>query len=264
MRLPDAPLLEVVFELRWDIPITGHAAPDAPFGYDPGFLDFHEAFDAAMGGGGFTSSEVIAMPGPTFAHAVVKRYRRGGDQPFPLVQIGHGVFACNFSTEYDWPEFEKFALNYLSIALASYPQKGGIKPIRAELRYVDIFNIDLIKHNSIERFLKEDSKLKYGGFNFLSSEHFTGDDLGLLRLRRNMAKPKTGWFQMELGSADAAGAKGVLLNSRVVKETEFDDAWRDDINAATAKWLSDAHEVTSEFFKAFVSDKLMRAFAKKK
>lgn len=265
MRLPDAPLLEVVFELRWDVPITGPAAPDAPFGYDPGFLDFHKAYDAAISKEGFTSSEVIAMPGPTFAHAVVKRYRRAGDQPFPLVQIGHGIFACNLSTEYEWSEFEKFALRHLSIAAQCYPLKGRMKPIRAELRYVDIFNADLIKHNSIERFLQIDTKIKYKGFDFLSSGRFTGDDLGLVRLRRDLAKPGIGWFQMELGSANAGGTKGMLLNSRVVKEAGFDEAvWREDIKGTVGHWLRDAHDVTSEFFKAFVSDKLMRAFTKKK
>ena len=84
MRLPDAPLLEVVLELRWDVVVTDVSRVPIRFGYDPGFMPFQSAFDVIMSSRGFKSHQMMAEPGPTVPYAIVKRYRLADDQPFPL------------------------------------------------------------------------------------------------------------------------------------------------------------------------------------
>jgi uncharacterized protein (TIGR04255 family) len=264
VRLPDAPLLEVVFELRWKVAISDDSSP-APFGYDPGFDQLKKNFDEALSKEGYARQEQITQPGPTVVYAVAKRYRKE-DEAFPLIQIGHGLFACNYSTDYDWGDFESFCKHQLGNLIASYPVTAitELKPSRVELRYIDIFNSDLLKHSSFMRFLNENSQIDFDGFPFLSSAKFSGDDSGLIRMRRDLADPSSGWFQFDAASAKNEEDKAVLLTSRVVKEAAFDELWQNNLQDAAALWLGQAHSVTSEFFKSFVSADLMKSFGPNK
>lgn len=263
MRLPDAPLLEVVFELRWDVVVDEPQRGPVRFGYDPGFAPFRAKFDELMAAKGYRFAEVMGEPGPTVAHAITKRYRLASDQPFPLVQIGHGIFACNFSTDYDWDSFWTFAAEMLRLVMQAYPRSdlSQLAPNRLELRYIDIFDSELLGHASFGRFLSENTKINYKSLDFLNSNLFTGNETGHFFLRRDIARAEVGWFQMEAASAEHSGKASVIATSRVVKEDQFADAsWRGDLGKATTQWLEAAHDVTSRFFKEFVSDELMRKF----
>ena len=75
------------------------------FGYDPGFAVFSQQFGQLMDASGYKAVERVSPPGPSFVHQIVYRYRK--EQAFPLAQIGHGIFACNVSTDYEWDAFEE-------------------------------------------------------------------------------------------------------------------------------------------------------------
>jgi uncharacterized protein (TIGR04255 family) len=169
--------------------VTDGARVPIRFGYDPGFMHFQSAFDGIMSSRGFKSHQMVAEPGPTVPHAIVKRYRLADNQPFPLVQIGHGIFACNFSTDYEWANFRQFAESLLQSLEKAYAKSAlcPLNPARLELRYIDIFDAELMGHTSFGRFLKEDTKFDYEGLPFLNSNLFTGDESGQILLRRNIA-----------------------------------------------------------------------------
>ena len=262
MKLPNAPLLEVFFELQWDVPKTGGAGA-LSFGYDPGFNAFESAFEVAMNAAGYTTQEVVAKEGPTFANRIVKRVRKGDDQPFPLIQIGHGIFACNVSTDYEWNDFRAFCLDGLDHVLECYPTSptSPFRPSRAELRYVDVFNKDLLGHESLTKFLKTNSKLTHDGLGFLNSEVFTGADQGQMVLQRSIANAEIGWFRFDVANATTHNKDSILLTSRVVKDADFaGEDWAENTRDAVCEWLGEAHNITSEFFSSFVSDDLMESF----
>jgi len=256
MRLPNAPLVEVVFEIHWEIVKTSPEGGPVVFGYDPEFVKFETNFDRLMLAAGF-SRESLLQPGPTIAHAIVNRYRKG-TEPFPIVQIGHGIFACNVSTDYEWEPFKQFAIENAQRVVDTYPD---LKVSRLELRYIDLFNADMLQHNSITEFLKSNSSVKYDGFAFLESALFEGEDQGMLSIRKPLANKELGYFTFEIANAASEGKIGLLLVSRVVKEKVSEQNFKGDILTALGSWLGDAHDVTSPFFRAFVHPDLMKQFS---
>lgn len=262
MRLPNAPLTEVIFELHWQVIKTGLLEGLVNFGYDPGFAAFESAFTTVMDSVGYTAREVVAQPGPTFANKVVTRFRKGDGQPYPIIQIGHGILACNVSTDYEWTDFKAFCLEALEHVLACYPTSPEMpfRPSRIELKYTDIFNESLLKHWSITKFLNSNSKLSYDGLGFLDSEVFAGTDEGRMVFQRSIADAEIGRFLFELGSAKTDIERNIMLRSQVVKDADFASDWTESTSDRVADWLSQAHDITSKFFSSFISDDLMELF----
>src|ERR1044072_977127 len=95
-RLPKAPLAEVVFELRWKLP--GPVDAPALMKSDPGLLPLLDPFTAGMKKIGFRSFKDIAPPLQTAGYGVARRYFKAAEQTFPIMQIGHGIFASNESS----------------------------------------------------------------------------------------------------------------------------------------------------------------------
>jgi uncharacterized protein (TIGR04255 family) len=268
VRLPNAPLVEVVFELRWDVTRTGGIGPagGAHFGYDPGFQSLENAFSILMKKAGYTSQELTMAPGPVLVWSPVKRYRKGDGSPFPLVQIGHGIFAFNSSTEYDWSSFKEQALQSLAWLKEAYPsgKDFGLRPVRAELKYIDSFDSVLLGHNSFSRFLRDNTKINYGGFGFVESGVFGGDDKGKFKLTKSLLDRDVGVLDFEVGTGELYSSTGVLLSSGVTKDQDFKEGdWVENTVLAAGRWLEAAHAVTSPFFASFVSPELMMQFNQK-
>ena len=261
MRLPNAPLVEVLCELRWEVQTTGPAGL-VTFGYDPGFKIFEATFDTLMKKAGYTSQEVMAFPGPPLVWAVTKRYRKADSSLFPLVQIGHGVLAVNFSTDYDWPTFKSTVLGIFKLLDAAYP-KGthfSLRPIRIELKYIDSFDSKLVGHISLLCFLRDNTNIEYKGFDFLESEKFSNEDRGIFKLTKGLSDADIGSLSFEIMNINS---DAILLTSSVIKESAFDAGWTEDIISAADGWLDEAHAVTSPFFSSLVSSDLMKHFNKK-
>src|SRR5712691_9461333 len=137
-QLPNAPLVEAVFEMRWAL----QGPPGVPtlLHTDPGFLQTQEAFSARAAKIGFPARRDMTqgpeMPG---GHTISRRFFPLPEVGFPILQIGPGIFATNQSTEYDWENFRKQALQGVRAVLESYPALPNfpMNPIYLELRYVD-------------------------------------------------------------------------------------------------------------------------------
>ena len=260
MRLPSAPLLEVVFELRWQVHSTGDV-----FGYDPGFAAFSKSFEQAMNASGYKAHERVASPGPSFVHRIVNRYRK--QEPFPLVQIGHGIFACNVSTEYEWTDFRKMIAQGVQDVLKCYPHTAvtPLVPSLFELRYVDVFNEELVGDQSWQNFLAKCSKMKFTTLPYLESVTVPGADRVNFGLRQDLKDADLGHFELQIANGISSGKPSILMTSKVIK-AKFGDAAPAlaSLEALVPKWADAAHTVNSEFFKAFVDDALMAKFKEKK
>jgi len=263
-RLPNAPLVEVVFEMRWAL----QGAPGLPsvFHADPGFLQTQEAFTAKAAKMGFASRRDM-QPGPELpgGYTISRRFYRAADHEFPLLQIGPGVYAANQSTDYEWPSFRKQVLQGLRAVLDSYPDLPSfpMRPVHLELRYVDAFDEALAGTSDLLQFLNAATHISLTLPNFVnSSQIFRSAIGGRIMLSRPLKARKQSVFALDIGSGSRQEAKIIRLESKIVtreggvpKLTTAAPFLRE-----VKKWLQFANGITSPFFRELIRSEVMAKF----
>jgi len=133
-RLPKAPLIEVIFELRWnsldqnDQYLHGDLYPLIKDRYP-----HREAL--GFSGAGFPNGGII-IGGPTH------RFRTAPND-YPLVQIGQGVLTVNtIDAKYSWKEYETWITDVLKNFSEIYSLKES-QNVRLTLQYIDLINSTL-------------------------------------------------------------------------------------------------------------------------
>jgi hypothetical protein len=86
VRLPNAPLTEVVFELRWKL--QGAPPTPPPLYSDPGASALVPAFTTAMAKKGFPAVKDMSSLQETGAHGVARRLYRARTSRFHLFKLG--------------------------------------------------------------------------------------------------------------------------------------------------------------------------------
>lgn len=232
-RLPNAPLQEVIFEVRWEL----EQQEGAPLPLDPRF---------ELGLGAFrrlvkedlpevTRKYPEQIPVQLLPHAASWQFR---PKPagWPLVQLGHGVLTVNDTDRaYDWDTvffpLVKRALDWLGQAYEGSPVFS-----MAELRYID--SVRLADH----------------GFRDWSS--FVSENLNISvhnGFRPNAKVLDTGLHQVY--EMDTGGQVLVAVNSGK-RENEDAMIWQTAIhqpgpfgNNDLLTWADDAHRLSKELFK---------------
>ncbi len=265
MRLPNAPLAEVIFELRWKVEGVPGTPPGFPFGNDPGYPIFARIFSEKATKQGFPIKE-SARPGEVapIAYMTRERFKRAADKPFPVLQIGPGVFACNASTEYEWPLFKALIAEGLELVFDSYPITEVTRHdlIGCELRYLDVFDQSLLGHLDFLKFFTENTNGYRLDLPFLADELLHGETSGQLNIEKGVAFDKETRFHFEVGTGESPSAKGLVAWSKVTKNSDsmkLDEAKKEKIGALLS-WAESAHDVTHKFFHGFVAQNLMEKF----
>ena len=229
MRLPNAPLVEVVFELHWDVQLTSVAGESPPFGYDPALHYFRESFKKAAAEHGFLEYERFVQPGPTMLGTIDSRFRREKREPFPLLQIGPGLVACNVATDYEWNDFHGLCSLLLQLLEGTYPRTEvtPLIPNRIELRYVDHFGEGDVKLNSISKFLDNQTNLGSAIHKLLDGLPLQNDDSGHLAIQKEASEMPGSSFEFNIRTATPVGKQsGIGMVSKVVLERGVDHIWR--------------------------------------
>ncbi len=257
-RLPNAPLAEVVFEMRWKL------QGNAPFLTDPGILPLTAAFTPRAAKLGFSTFKDMARAEEVIGHQVTRRYFTAPDVSFPLVQIGPGVFASNQSAEYSWPAFKSQTLRALKIFFDSYPKLKGFpfEPIHMELRYIDVFDDSLLGTLDLLEFANRGTAMAINiPDSLFDKKLFTGSFDGRLLIQKELKNGSN--FLIDFASGLRAPAERILrLESKVIAQAnvpKFRGASK--FMPVAEKWLSDAHDVTSPFFKSFLTSEVMDKFS---
>ena len=158
----NAPLVEIVAELRWQIPQLAAADQAGNTIQLPIVLADNNAMTAlfhrttaAVGKQGFDRLEQLVPPGspvPVLLPQMMYRYRRTDEVPV-LAQIGPGMFSVNALPPYkSWKEFHPHlegGIEGLLEALADKPE------LTVSLRYIDAFRHDLTSNRDAKTFATE-------------------------------------------------------------------------------------------------------------
>lgn len=237
-RLPKAPLIEVIFELRW-------TSTDGNEEYLYGDLfplikekyPFRETTGLPIGAGIFVGS-----PTHRFRAAV---------NDYPLVQIGPGVLTVNtIDAKYSWKEYESWIMEVLGKFYSIYPLNES-NNVKLTLQYVDLIRFDFEKDDVIafmrqclhieisQDFYKSNSIAKNVGLALNYD-----NDLGTLTIGINRGK-------------SLKGEDGIAIQTNLTSRTI------DPNLGIVSEWIAKAHVLTSSLFKEMTRGKLQETFASK-
>ena len=266
-KLPSAPLAEVVFEMRWAL----QGAPDLPvqLRHDPGYGVLVDAFgrEVAKDGFSFCREKPGTDPNIMVGQNVRLQFSKAEDHPFPMFQIGPGVFASNDTTEYEWAKFKKRTVKGIGHLLRLYPNMPSFsfQPVHLELRYIDSFDPDLIGHRNLLQFINNHTRFSIDIPKRVIGPKCEDVEVGSIALQFPISNRKDTVFSFQLSNGAIGGSSTIVLVSKVFstsQELRIGRAKKITINAIS-RWLEDAHSVTSPFFKSLVHKRLMSKFQKR-
>lgn len=265
MKLPNAPLLEVVFELRWAL--EGPEGLPVQLHQDPAYSLLAIEFTEIAKSYGFgTRRDMATSPTGPLGHTIHYRYFRGDSFPFPIWQIGPGIFAYNESTDYEWSSYRASLREAVRALLVSYPKSKSLKlrPVHLELRYTDAFSSELLGHTDLAKFFNGDSNLTINLNKFFKSNDFGGAVDGRLEIVRKLKNVKNTVFCLEVGTGEASKKPTILVVSKVLTKSDKMDLGSNSrsIVSNIIRWADAAHKLTHEFFWDFVSENLMKKVGK--
>ena len=246
--LVNAPLKEVLFELRWNLDFI----PSQRIFDDPGFDQAAMAFNSSCKQD-FKKSVILkpsSIPITAFAHQVTHRFFKGEEQ-YPLYQLGPGVFTVNDNNKnYKWHDFKKLIVNGIICLRNSFDKELVIN--RVELRYIDSVDINCLGDNDKFEFMHKHLNIKIEPYEFVSGK------LEGLRVDRKFEVNET----MNLNLSIATG---------VDRETTKDVAiWHTFVNNRVPLswelleyWIDEAHDLCSQTFKKMTSHELYEYFNSK-
>ena len=262
--LPNAPLVEVVFELRWDLLGSG---PVEPLRTDPGYPILCDQFSRAVKKLGFRHTKDMQLQGLGFGHSIDRRFYLSEKQAFPLVQIGHGIFATNESSGYKWTKYKAACLKHLKLLIDSYPQMTSfsMSPSLLELRYIDVFPAvsDKGKKRDIFSFLEVDTNLGISRPSLVEGlEPITSLGGGRIIAQYRVKKARATTFVLDFGSAKTENKDTIRMESKVrsVGKDVPNLKSKPRFIESVGEWLERAHSITSPFFQQLIKPELFKKF----
>ena len=239
-KLPNAPLVEVIFELKWNVN-SEEQLQKADYLVGDLFPMIKEDYP-------FRQPLVPAgIPANMLVHSPVQRFRKF-ENDYPLIQVGPGLLTLNVTDEkYFWDDFYACAESLCNVFFEIY--EVGSEEIVPSLSYFDFFMFDFEKAN-VNDFLKE-------SFNIEIKQSF-------LQSKTNPFNLDVGfYFEVDLGrfsltlkkGTNQSGAIGIVMQTSIHASNLMFDAKEPVID-----WLGKAHAFSSKNFKEITKGALYKSF----
>jgi len=240
-KLPNAPLLEVIFEIKWDITSRTDIVD---FQYLHG--DLYSNLKSK-----YSHRESLIppeVPLEVIKGSPVYRFRETSGS-YPLVQVGPGLISVNtVDNQYFWSQFRDESNQVLNVLTDIYPKYSELHLVPA-LTYIDFFEYDKNKETPLE----------YLNANFQLSlkDNFMGD------FKAKMSDVNiTLNYHVEEKIVSLTLRNGIINNEKegLVLQTKVIGA-KERYNTQKLKdWLDSAHDLSSSMFKALTSGKMYESF----
>jgi uncharacterized protein (TIGR04255 family) len=253
--LPNAPLVEAIFELRWGN--VRQVGDEFHFSTSPTEELLPGQFRSLVSSEGFIHYERINLEAPPLPHIVFHRYRPK-EKAWPCFQIGTGIFTTNqINDGYTWESFKEAILNGINFLNKSHPDgENKITPLGVELKYQDAFLLE--SGETCDQFLQKKICLGFSPpTDFLANSN----------LKEGMKNYKISF------SLDLISPKGLLIininqglinqKPAMIMETVVRSA---DENKPPynleyfSNWLEEAHNIQRHTFNTLIATKLHETF----
>lgn len=249
------PLLEAIFELRWELEQVqqtgGLRDPSYPMMYGRLYEKMKKDLPIIED---LPTTQVHPEANPF----VVRHRMRKKKDEWPLIQIGPGVLTVNETKEYSWTSFRTMIARCVESIQESFPLGGiPLNFIKCEIRYVNGIPFDIQKENPMT-FLAEKLHTKVD----IDPEIFELNDaeespIGVgLNLMYPLQRPvgQLG-VSFNLGQVDSSPA--YILQSVIQSLGETVPQDRDSF----VSWLNQSHDIAENCFKTLCRGSLMAQFA---
>lgn len=240
-QLPKAPLVEVIFEIKWDI---NNKAELIDFQYLHGDL-YSILKDKYSIRENLFPPEV---PIEALRGMPIFRYKNP-EKGHPLIQIGPGILSINTVNEfYVWEDFRDNINDVINKLNTIYPKINNLKIIPA-LVYIDFFNINKEDINSFD-FINEKFNINIKSDFLIDLEKQISD----VNVSLNY---KVGENSLSLNIVDGKinnSTDGLVLQTKVFGK-------KDIYNETQLKgWLNSSHDLSSSAFKSVVKEDFYKTF----
>lgn len=239
-KLPKAPLLEVIYELRWNITNQQDLTK---------FQYFHGDLYAALKND-YPFRQLLTlpdMPSALLINSPVYRFR-SEENGYPLFQLGPGLLSFNTTdATYDWDEYfdrcKKITSSFFKVYQLSKDEK-----FRPNLVYVDFFKFDF-ENEDVITFINENLNILLKQ-NFYDSVNYASS----ISLGFN--------YKTELGQLDISlnSGKNDKNETGIVLKTQLNGPFVPPNTDEVLNWLDEAHNFCSDLFKQMTRGQLYESF----
>lgn len=249
--LPNKPLIEAMFELRWQLdkdPARGTTAFRLLFGkyYEKIRESYPEIED----------QPVSNVPEAMTPYMIRHRFRAAKNQ-WPVTQLGSGIMTVNETENYHWETFKRRVGEASRALFDAYPSEiSRFEPTGAELRYVNMIPFEVrnghiidFLDTSLHTSIKLDDKL-FDGHHDKSKESSVDLSIGL-----RLTKPHAIGV-LSFGTGESDSKPGILWQIIIRSHPSFMPTTYDDI----MEWTEEAHEVVDRWFFTLARGSLMETF----
>lgn len=249
-RLPNAPLQEVIFEIRWALgpgKVTGQ------------LID--EGFELASG----RLSTIIEkqfpyykriipqdIPDQLMHYRVVHQYWTG-ENKWPVIQLGPGIFTINCTDEgYDWNEgFRKLIEKAVKWLEQSYKQPLNIQ--FASLKYIDAIKVNEyggISNGNWHDFIN-------ANFNFEYNNRFdTRGHQKQIQVHQTFELDDGSDLQLNIANGLRNNEKALIWQTAIFKKDSFN-------SDKLFTWADYSHGIAHDLFKEMIKPDLYASFSRK-
>jgi uncharacterized protein (TIGR04255 family) len=254
-NLPNRPLVEAIFELRWELLGT----PDEKIVRDPGFEFLLGRFFEKVRGEYPERWNLPAAQAPIEQIPFVVRHQfRTGSGTWPLLQIGPGILTVNETSGYEWSSFRARVARALTALFDAYPEgPPPLRPSQAKLRYINSIPLETVQ-TPLVRFLREQLHTSLSIDPALFEDPDQAENPTGLSFSMTFPRPEQrilGTVAMSTGRQMGQPSLLWQLEARTVGD--WTPVEREEIES----WTGSAHEVLVRWFVTLARGDLMKAFS---
>jgi uncharacterized protein (TIGR04255 family) len=254
-KLQKPPLVEALLEIKWELQEIAPGVFRDP-GFNVAHLRFYERVKTEFAF--IEPLPTLQVPDELTAHVTKYRYRVAEGR-WPLVQIGPGIAALNFTDPYDWETFLHHARKLIPDLLAAY-EGYTLTFSSIMLRYINAEPFDY-EENDLLLFMKERLNTEFKPPTSAESRFSKGQITGAnWSIQYELIKPEgTGILRFSTGLSPS-GNKSVVWE-QIVQSTGTQVPQSDGKeNTEIIRWLELAHDVSEQWFLGVVAGKLLEQY----
>lgn len=245
-KLSNAPLQEVIFELRWklDYDVRSQNQVDQQFQF--AFANF-----SALSADKLKHKIILKpsfIPDTAFVNHPVYQFWSAENQ-YPVYQIGPGVFTVNETEKnYEWKYFRDLILQGIDWLTKSYSRKLDFSV--AELRYIDAIEMNEDIEKDLTKFIAEHLKIE------IKNQVVEGR-LNDLQLHQRFKVDNENYLSLLLTN----GVKNNNQSKAIILQTSYNKTSNISLENLSP-WIDVAHDTCSALFKKMISNNLYEQFSK--